>query len=166
MKETAILCTEPNTPVSRRSECDDRTGILLGADDRLQASILVSECPVPEPGENDATLAVGDGRCKGDVLKIEPGVWVLELPVMIKKHAGTFETNPEVPARVGNEAAHGTNRRQIWKRSLNQDEIGPVESNQTSFGSNPQITIGRLANGVNPSSNKPLILAPLVMYVL
>jgi hypothetical protein len=85
---------------------------------------------------------------------------------MIKKHAGTFETDPEIPAGIGNEAAHGTNWRRIWKRSLNQNEIGPVESNQTSFGSNPQITIGRLANGVNPSSNKSFILAPLVMYVL
>jgi hypothetical protein len=132
----------------------------------LQASSLISECPVPESGENDATLVVGSGRCKGGALKIESGVWILKLPVMIKNYAGAFETNPEIPAGIGNEAAHGTNRRRVWKRSLNQNEIGPIESNQTSFGSNPQITIGRLANGVNPSSNGSFILAPLVMYVL
>jgi hypothetical protein len=139
---------------------------LLCADYCLQASFPVSECPVPEPRENDPTLVVGNGRCKGDVLKIKSGVWILELPVMIKKHAGTFETNPEVPAGVGNEAAHGTNRRRIRKRSLDQSEIGPVESDQTSFGSNPQITIGRLADGINSSSNESFVLSPLVMYVL
>src|SRR6202044_1254888 len=159
-------CAEPNTLVSRRSQGDDGTGILLRTDYCLQAPSLVLEGPFPESGENDATLIVGSGCRKGDALKIESRIWILKLPVMIKKHAGTFETNPEIPAGIGNEAAHGTNRRQIWKRSLNQNEIGPVESNQSSFGSNPQITIGRLANGVNPSSNKSLILAPLVMYIL
>jgi hypothetical protein len=102
---------------------------LLCTDYCLQASSLISECPVPESGEKDATLVVGSGRRKGDVLKIESGIWILKLPVMIKKHAGTFETNPEIPAGIGHEAAHGTNRRRIWKRSLNQNEIGPVESN-------------------------------------
>jgi hypothetical protein len=139
---------------------------LLCADYRLEASIHVSECAVSEPGENDATLVVGNGRSKGDVLKIKPVVWILELPVMIKKHAGTFETNPEVPAGVDNEAAHRTNRRRVRKRSLNQSEVGPVESDETSFGSNPQITIGRLANGVNPSSNESFVPSPLVMDVL
>jgi hypothetical protein len=85
---------------------------------------------------------------------------------VVKQHAGTFETNPEVPAGVGNEAAHGTNRRRVRKRPLNQSEIGTVESDQTSFGSNPQITIGGLANGVDPSSNEPFVLSPLVMQVL
>src|SRR6202044_2879798 len=159
-------CAEPNTLVSRRSQGDDSTGILLRTDYCLQAPSLVLERPFPESGENDATLIVGSGCRKGDALKIESRIWILKLPVMIKKHAGTFETDPEVPAGIGNEAAHGTNRRRVRKRSLNQSEFGPVESDQASFGSNPQITIGRLANGVNPSPNESFVPSPRVMYVL
>ncbi len=135
-------------------------------DDCLQASIRISEYPLPEPGENDATLVVRDDRRKGDVLKIKSGVWILELPVTIKKHVWTFEDESRGSRCVGCEAAHGADRRRVRKWSLNQSEIEPVESDQTSFSPNPQIAIGRLTNGINLSSEKSFSSLPFVMYVL
>jgi hypothetical protein len=85
---------------------------------------------------------------------------------MIKKHAGTLKTNPEISIGIRNQASNTTDRRSVRNRLLKQVEAGTVKADETSLGADPQIAIVRSSDCVNRAAKESSLFSPLVMDVL
>jgi hypothetical protein len=91
---------------------------------------------------------------------------ILELSLAIPKQVRAVEADPQISFDIGHESTHCAYRRGVRQRPLNQGEGKPIEADETPFGSNPEIAIVRLADGIDRSTQKSSICSPLVVDVL
>src|ERR1700678_3640538 len=78
----------------------------------------------------------------------------------------TVKKNPHVSIRVCHEIPYRADGAKIRYRSLNQSEVKTVETDQTPFGPNPEVSISRLTDCVNLSPYEPPLGSPLIVNVL
>jgi hypothetical protein len=91
---------------------------------------------------------------------------ILELSLAIPKQVRAVEADPQISFDIGHESTHCANWREVRQRPLNQGEGKPIEADETPFGSNPEIAIVRLADGIDRSTEESPVCSPLIVDVL
>ena len=77
-----------------------------------------------------------------------------------------INADPKVSFCIGYKSAHSPNRRRVRQGAPNQSKSKSIEADQTTFRSNPEVAVIRLADGIDYSSQESLAGSPLIVDVL
>src|ERR1700730_2052268 len=91
---------------------------------------------------------------------------ILKFSCTVAKHVRALEEDPEIAVSVGFESAHRADGRRIRHGSLHQREARSIKADQSACSADPEITIGRLADGIDVSAEKASLSSPCIVDVL